>query len=97
MLEVGNVLPNFKEYLDLAKSFHPFFPSKCPILPRAEYYYNIPITNYLEGTFTLAGKMVKLPNGEYRWKISLRSRDDPEGGLIMFILEVKRAQNIDSF
>jgi hypothetical protein len=78
--------------LEWFQSYHPFLPTSCPIQPRAEYYYNIPIHNLNEGSL---GEQGFVPNGLYRARVYGNTKDDPVGGYIEWILEIKRQFNFD--
>jgi hypothetical protein len=97
VLEFANVMPGLREFIITLKELHPFFPLSCPILPHAEYYYNIPITSYWEGAFNFHGKSIHLPNGLYKFTGSMYSKADPIGGYFEVIQEVKRPQNLDQW
>jgi hypothetical protein len=83
--------------LKAIKDVHPFFPTNCPILAHAEYYYNIPIGNYYEGTFMDGQKLVSIPNGLYRYRGWMNSLVDPVGGFFELIMEYKRPNDMDTW
>jgi aminoglycoside phosphotransferase len=95
-LTAANNIPIVKAILEALQNVHPFMPTSCPIQPRAEYYYNIPITNVDEGTFNdHKQQYIKLPNGLYRTRIFGNTKQDPVGGYFEWILEVNRPFNFD--
>jgi Protein of unknown function (DUF1091) len=91
ILSASNNIPFVKDILESFRSVHPFIPTSCPIQPRAEYYLNIPVHNLNEGSLNSQGGIV--PNGLYRFRILANTKDDPKGGYIEWILEVKRQFN----
>lgn len=97
-LLIGTQIPLVKNFLDTAKAIHPLFPTSCPITgPRSEYYYNVPIYNYEAGNIQVSDTDFQLPNGLYKVRLLLNSKDDPEGGYIEWINEVNRKRNLDQW
>jgi hypothetical protein len=94
ILSASSKVPFVKAVIEGFRSVHPFIPTSCPIQPRAEYYYNIPIHNLYEGSM---GSHGLAPNGLYRIRIFANTKDDPKGGYIEWILEVKRQFNFEQW
>jgi hypothetical protein len=94
MLTATNNLPILSKYLDTLREIYPLFPTKCPISPRAVFFLNVPIVSDYEGTVDdpKLGFM-SFPNGLYRHRITINSVEDPVGGYIEWVLEVKRKGN----
>jgi hypothetical protein len=97
MLTAANFVPVVKIFFDKIKDFHPFFPTKCPILSHAEYYYNIKIGNENEGIIYDSVNSTSVPNGLYRYRGWINSKTDPVGGFAELIMEYKRKQDLDSW
>jgi hypothetical protein len=97
LLTAANFFPALQKFLETIREFHPFFPTKCPILPHAEYYYNIPIGNENEGILSDGQNPISLPNGLYRYRGWMNSKTDPVGGFFELIMEYKRKQDLDTW
>jgi hypothetical protein len=97
MLTAVKSIPGVQDILNGIRDIHPFFPTKCPVLPHAEYYYNIPIGDENEGVFALSGRFFSMPNGLYRYRGWMNSKIDPVGGYFEVIMEYKRKRDLDTW
>jgi hypothetical protein len=96
-LVISDNMPFLQKLKDGLQEAHPFFPSSCPIAPRAEYYYNIRIANLDSGRVYMPGGLFRLPNGLYRYRLFANTKDDPVGGYIEWVIEVTDRLNFDKF
>lgn len=98
----SQVLPFFKQILEIGKEMFPNLPTNCPIMPGDMYFMNVTVMmspelmkSHMKLINSFTGSM--LPNGIYRVTVRIFNDQDPQGIFFWYTSQINVRLNSELF